>query len=306
METHFRNAWNVLQEEKRASIPEEQANEHEKFALSNRQRARDLIKYLQSVCSYDFKGKRVLDIGSAYGGFVIECAQLGAASYGIEREAELIDLALANAKDEPGYIRLIHGDVLDDKTFAETDGEPFDLIVLNDVFEHIYDSVGLFERLSGFSGPNTVIYFEIPNGNSYSAIEQEGHFFKFGLSLLEPSDWKDVVEGFNVYYRPLVFYQLHFQASGFPYLYLRLDGHLVEKASKEVRNRFAALEERISASPFGLTRLNEKLKRRFAILKQSLARDLSRDNPLELHLKYERFFWTGLATKAANPVLDKA
>ncbi len=74
-----------------------------------------------------------MDIGSAYGRLVIECAQMGAQAYRIERERELIDLALANALNETGHIKLIHSDVLDAKVTEETDRRPFDLIVLNDV-----------------------------------------------------------------------------------------------------------------------------------------------------------------------------
>src|SRR5437870_601911 len=220
MESDFKKAWDEFFGEKRAAMPKEQAEAHERFALSNRERAREFIKSLQSILGYDFRGKRILDVGSAYGGFLIESAKMGAEVCGIEINKDLFDLGRANILNEKGRITLEHGDVLERDVLENVNGLPFDLIILNDVFEHIYDCVGLLARLKKISGSNTIIYFSTPNGASYPTVDKEAHFFRFGLSLLEPANWSEVVGGFNVYYRPLLTYQLQLNAIGFPFLYL--------------------------------------------------------------------------------------
>jgi 2-polyprenyl-3-methyl-5-hydroxy-6-metoxy-1,4-benzoquinol methylase len=305
MESDFRKAWEVRFAEKRSRMTDQQAAARERFALGNRKRAREFIARCKSALQYEFAGKRVLDVGSAYGGFVIECALLGADAYGIEIEEPLHELALANAQGERGRITLLRGDILDPSLLDVSQLGAFDLVVINDVFEHVYDSVSLFRRIAELTGEGSIVYFSIPNGWSYTSIEQEGHYFHFGLSLLEPANWQAVVGGFNVYYRPLLMYQLLFQEAGFPHLYLYVDQSTAEKSPSEIQQTFQALEKRVHDSPFKQPALNEKLKHRFSILKAQLGRDLETCGALELHLKYGQYFWTGFAVRTTHPNLDQ-
>ena len=152
METDFKRAWDAYFVPRKPTLSEEQANAYEKFALCNRKRAQKFIELVQTHLRLNLIGKRVLDIGSAYGGFVICAGRMGAEAYGIEISEDLHKLAEANALNEPGYIKLINADVLDKSVLEFTGSRPFDLIIINDVFEHIYDSTALFKRISEFSG----------------------------------------------------------------------------------------------------------------------------------------------------------
>jgi 2-polyprenyl-3-methyl-5-hydroxy-6-metoxy-1,4-benzoquinol methylase len=306
MESDFKQAWNTFFATKRSAMRSEQADAHERFALTNRERARDFVKFLQFILQYDFKAKRILDVGSAYGGFLIESAKIGAEAYGIEIDQGLFDLGRANILNEDGKIVLVHGDVLEHSALKTVDDLPFDLIIVNDVFEHIYDCVSLMARIDQFSGPNSIVFFSIPNGTSYHTIDKEAHFFRFGLSLLEPADWSGVVGGFNVYYRALITYQLHLKAIGYPFLYLQIDEDSVALAQREIPHRFELLEQKINAGSFESAALNEKVKKQFCLLKQRLENDLKKENPIMLQLKYGQHFWTGFATRTANPILDSA
>lgn len=217
----------------------------------------------------------------------------------------LYKLAEENALNEQGHIKLINADILDKAVWEFTEYKPFDLIIINDVFEHIYNSTTFFKRIREFSGNYTVVYFAVPNGDSWQSIEKEGHKFIFGLTLLEPGVWSEIVGSFNIYYRPLDFYQLHFQDIGFPHLYLIVDEHLIQTAPKRVQKKFAKLGQKIKSNPFKSKFLNDKAKHQFQLLQQKLSEDLKENNPLKIHLSYDQHFWEGFAIQTINPELEK-
>lgn len=303
MESDFVQAWNAYFSSRKATLTEAQATAYERFALSNRDRARTFIDSVQSQLKLDFKNKRVLDIGSAYGGFVICCAQMGAVAYGVEILEYLHQLALANARNETGQIKLINMDILDQNILAETDNQPFDLIIIDDVFEHIYDSLALFNRIKSLSHTDTVVYFAIPNGGSWQGIENEGHKFQFGLTLLEPGAWPKELGPFSIYYRPLEFYQLYFHHIGFPHLYLMIEEDKLNTSRERVLAKFADLETKVASGPFPSDFHNEHARRKFHLLKQHLTGIIDED-PLRVHILYDQYFWQGYATQRIIPDLE--
>jgi hypothetical protein len=200
---------------------------------------------------------------------------------------------------------LIEGDILDQTMLARLGSAPFDLIILNDVFEHVYDSALLFERLAALTGPASIIYFGTPNGNSYQSIESEGHYSRPGLSLLPPSDWSSLVGLFNVYYRRFLHYQALFQSCGFPHLYLTLDMKLMGQAAQIIPSRFAALEERLSASAFdGNNALQAHAMLRLKALQREIEDAIARKDWFGLHINYGQHTWTGFATRQPHTGLQ--
>jgi len=86
---------------------------------------------------------------------------------------------------------------------------PFDLIVVNDVFEHVYDTAGLIKNLVELLSDGGLIYYKVPNGYSTRHVLSEGHKKIFGIGLLNPDYWgKFTPAPFNIYY----FREDHFNA----------------------------------------------------------------------------------------------
>ena len=85
---------------------------HMRFALSNRVRGAKVLDEVVAHTGLDLRGKRVLDVGSAYGGFVIQAAQRGAEAWGVEIGKHLHELGKLNAQGELGAIHQVHSDFL--------------------------------------------------------------------------------------------------------------------------------------------------------------------------------------------------
>ncbi|MCC7130233.1 MAG: class I SAM-dependent methyltransferase [Anaerolineae bacterium] len=304
MEEDFKQAWEVHFTPRKPDLSDEQIAAYEQFALSNRKRAAEFIKSVQADLNYTFKDKRVLDIGSAYGGFVILTAQLAAKAYGVEILQYLHDLALTNAEHEPGFIKLINMDILDEHIFSEIENRPFDLIIVNDVFEHIYTSTALFRRIRELSHHGTILYFAIPNGEAWQSIENEGHLFKFGISLLEPGAWPRDVNPFNIYYRPIEYYQLHFQYAGFRHLYIKVEENALSSCKDRIVEKFSELEQKITNGSFVTNYQNNHGRHKFELLNQRLQEILKQNDLLKLHLSFDQSFWVGYATSEINPNLE--
>src|SRR5688500_17246914 len=75
---------------------------HLRFALTSRQRGRERLDRAVSRTGLSLRGARVLDVGSAYGGFVVEAASRGAEAWGVEIVERLHELALLGARGESG------------------------------------------------------------------------------------------------------------------------------------------------------------------------------------------------------------
>jgi SAM-dependent methyltransferase len=97
-------------------------------------------------------GARLLDVGSAYGWFLDEADQAGAASVGIEPDERV-------AARSYGEVRV--------GRFPEAlvAGESFDVIAFNDVLEHIPDVRGALEACRAHLRPGGVLSVNIPTAD---------------------------------------------------------------------------------------------------------------------------------------------
>ena len=68
------------------------------FAASNRERAAWVIAQIEGKTGFTFPGRQVVDVGSAYAGFVIVAAQRGARAWGIEVSPRFYRYGELNAK----------------------------------------------------------------------------------------------------------------------------------------------------------------------------------------------------------------
>lgn len=101
------------------------------------------------------RGARILEIGSAWGWFLEAATRRGAVAHGIEPEAANVELSRAAGHSvELGFFP---SDLRDQG--------PYDLIVFNDVFEHIPDPAGLGAELERRLAPGGLLVINLPSSD---------------------------------------------------------------------------------------------------------------------------------------------
>lgn len=186
------------------------------FLIQSRDRGKRVAEYLAQEIGVNLTGLRVLDVGCGYGSFAIEFANLGAHVVGTDVNDRWLSMARANAQGESD-VPFIKCDASARQAVALlAQYAPFDLIILNDVLEHIFDTVGLAQNLSALSKPGTKIYYKVPNGMATRSVLSEGHKKIFGISLLAPDYWPYFTAyPFSIYYRRWEYFESIFSHSGF-------------------------------------------------------------------------------------------
>lgn len=127
-------------------------------------------------------GKRYLDVGCAYGGFLVAFARAGARPTGIEIDPGLLDFARALLADLDLDLPVHRMDVLD-RQAVETLGR-FEVITCNDVIEHVDDPRLGLERLVGLLDEGGALFMAIPNRHHAPFVACDGHFQHFGITAL--------------------------------------------------------------------------------------------------------------------------
>ncbi len=267
------------------------------FQINSRDRARKAIATVLDAVPLDLSRARILDVGCAYGSFAIEFAKLGAEVTGVDVSEKWLRLAEINADGEarPAFIRCDASTRSAAATLAERG--PFDLVVVNDVFEHIYDTVGLLANLSAVMQPGAFLYYKVPNGLATRNVISEGHKKKFGISLLPPDYWGAFVSApFNIYYRRKGYFDALFNQ--FNFSLARNLNDLRDKDAKttrailikDAREIREALKANPPADPQAAEYLRQACRHYFAELREDLA-GLAWP---ELFAKYRVTFWEGV------------
>jgi 2-polyprenyl-3-methyl-5-hydroxy-6-metoxy-1,4-benzoquinol methylase len=267
------------------------------FQIKSRERAIKVAQELSAVLGIDLKGKRVLDVGCAYGAFTIEFAKLGCHVVGIDVNEKWLKLAEANAQGEADceFIRCDAATYTARKLLAEAG--PFDVVIINDVFEHIYDTAALLDNLVAVMQPGAFIYYKVPNGLATRSVISEGHKKVFAISLLAPDYWQFFVTApFQIYYRREAYFSALFAEKGF------------RQIRDQVANTDPNIEHTRRAIRSDISKIKQLLKRdKFADANQySYAREACKyyiDEVMEdlekmewqvLFRKYRATFWSGM------------
>ena len=277
------------------------------FASNTRSRGLKFIESMQKEVGFDFSGAMILDIGCAYGGFCIEAARKGARAYGIDIEDGLLELAMINAEDEEidGEIHFLKidatsGDLL--KLLPRN----FDFVVVNDVFEHVYDTAKLLNNISRITADNATLYFQIPNGLCTQSIRKEGHRWIPGISIMDPSFWHyRLRQDFSIYYRRWDYYAALLSCYGFGDIGLlnfgkTFDGdraQLARHLEVEFEDIRKAISDDLERQDSIARSYREALLTRIAEIEKEMQDDLNSLSDAELCWKYLTAFWKGIAVK---------
>ncbi len=281
--------------------------QHYKFASGTNARGLKFIESMEKRTGFRFQDAKVLDIGCAYGGFCIEAARKGAQAFGIDISRKLLDLARINAKDEKagGEIRFFQADITGNDFVNLLPRRFFDLIVVNDVFEHVYDTAKMLQNVSEVTSPEAVLYFKIPNGMCSRFIRKEGHSWVPGVSVLDPSSWHHRVESFNIYYRRWDYYAALLTFFGFKDIRLlnfeKTFAGDREQLEKHLQAEFESLRTALTADLKKETALPQRYKdvlsQKLLEVQKEMRDDLKTMPDAGLCWKYLITFWEGIAVK---------
>jgi SAM-dependent methyltransferase len=188
------------------------------FALSSLERGRQAVWRMGGTGA--FFRRRVLDVGCAYGGFLVAAREAGARHVvGVDVDAGLIELARRQLADHRVAGELLVADVMD-PALVDRIGR-FDLVMCNDVIEHVVDPEACAGRLAALVAPGGRLYLEIPNGWAVDFMLSDGHYGLFGITLLGRAgaeEWWRRSYAEEVYgvehYAPLAFYLEAFSRHG--------------------------------------------------------------------------------------------
>ena len=271
------------------------------FQIQSRERARKFIEALQQRAGLNFKGMRILDVGCAYGSFTIELAKLGATVVGIDISDKWLKLAEANARDEVDA-RFFNCDASSYRAVSQLKAHgPFDLFLVNDVFEHIYDTVGLFNNINKMSAPGAHIYFKVPNGQATRHVLQEGHKKVFGISLLAPDYWSEFVGApFHIYYRRWGYFEALFKAAGFARIeFFNKNTDVDHDTTKRfIVNDVNKIRRHLKAENFENPRQLAFLRTACRYFHEEVADDLENMAWDDLFFKYRVTFWEGMLSRS--------
>jgi len=188
------------------------------FAITTNDRGRAVAALLAD--RKDLRGATYLDIGCAYGGFLIAFAERGARATGIDINSTLLGLARQNLADHDVDAPLILGDATNLSALDQLRGA-VDVATCNDVIEHVDSPPALTRTIADLLAPNGLCYLEIPNAWLPAYVQSDGHFQLFGITQLDYDDakryWEARHPGLsypNVLYFPLEEYERLFREAG--------------------------------------------------------------------------------------------
>lgn len=279
--------------------------QHYTFAATTNSRGLDTIGVFEAY-GFSMKGLRILDVGCAYGGFTIEAAKKGAYSYGVEISDALYEFAVLNHKNESfheGSCDFIKADATSTDFLNKLPHDYFDLIIVNDVFEHVYDTVLLLDNLDKVANDRGVIYFRIPNGNDFRFIAREGHTGCCGISLLAPMVWESLIptRERSIYYRQYEYYQALFSYFGFGCIIpINYPGGLKDSldAKELINTEYEGLKQTIAENEKDFPSFyGKKLQGAFEVFSRRLNYDIEQLDAPKLAWKYMTKFWGGFAQR---------
>lgn len=269
------------------------------FAITTNERGRAVVALIKP--HKELRGANYLDIGCAYGGFLVAFAEEGAHVAGIDIDPLLLALARHNLTDHHVEAPLLLGDATGNLALDKFRAS-IDVATCNDVIEHVADPAALVETIAQLLAPGGLCYFEIPNAQLPAFVLSDGHFQLFGITLLGPDDAKRYWDARQidrpsqlVQYFPLEVYERMFRSAGLSMQVLpeTLAGVSVDTVTEQH-------EQLISRSPDALETVPPDVRRMVEgeLMAYHAAYDtFPRDDEKQFLLTYGASFWKVLVTK---------
>ena len=247
-----------------------------------------------------FAGKRVLDVGCAYGGFLVAANAAGAKSVtGVDIDESLIELARKQLTDHHVEAVLAVEDVTQ-PGFPERYGT-FDIVLCNSVIEHVVDPEILVRHLAEVMAPGASVYLAIPNYLSIDMMIADGHYELFGITILdrvraeqwwEASDSPARTYGME-HYAPIDHYLDMFSRNGISLRLLNQPPDDLDTLAEEVAGKFQQFEQRLSeldSNAEGVAELQRRGAAEIATFNDLLVRYRGSENPVERSI-HARTMW---------------
>lgn len=267
------------------------------FQINSRERAKETITLLQDKLGISWQGKRVLDVGCAYAAFGIELAKIGAEVVGIDINKKWLNLGKVNALNEVD-VSLLLCDASSRKAIKQlSEYGPFDVVLINDVLEHIYDTAGLLFNLTKLMRKGGTLFFKVPNGQATRHVFLEGHKRVFGISLLPPDYWSSFVGfPFHIYYRRWEYFTAHFNQFGFRDLRIlnKNTDPSLESTQKHINADIQRIRKHLNRKNFDNAAQFQWVQKACEQYFDEVNEDLQNMPWDKLYFKYRVTFWQGL------------
>lgn len=274
------------------------------FALSANERGRKAVGIIEPIVPLE--GKRALDVGCAYGGFLVALAERGAEPMGFDIDPLLLALGEHNFRDAGRRFPTYLADITkadDVRRFIAS----FDVITCNDVIEHVTDPAIAISHVAAMLRPGGLAYFEIPNKDEVNFVLADGHYQLFGITQLDRDRAYRYYEAhapgirYGVeHYLQLYEYRELFERSGLS-MELRVDPTLirsVEAIDASLAKLRSALQAELGAVPAIIRGDVERAVGDY-LSKAEAARIASPEDQQAYRLRYGTAFWRVIARKAA-------
>ena len=284
------------------------------FAVTCNERGRRVATLLSQ--QMELRGKRYLDVGCAYGGFLVAFAEHGAEVTGFDLDSMLLGLAHYNLRDHNLTAPLQLMDATNSGLLRPLHNS-FDIITCNDVIEHVDDPRALVRNIADLLTEGGMAYFEIPNAMHPQYVLSDGHYQLFGITLL---DYAEASKYFSVlhpgrpygvrHYLKLKEYQALFAEHGLSLQLMEesVAGLSVEMIKNEAAKLRAADSDRFGNFPSSAS--TEIIENWRARIRNALAEYLAalESAPLETDQQQREFvanygpgFWRIIAQKEVQP-----
>jgi 2-polyprenyl-3-methyl-5-hydroxy-6-metoxy-1,4-benzoquinol methylase len=269
------------------------------FPMSTNRRGEELVEFLTRCIDIDLSGKRVLDVGCAYGGLSIALAKAGAKVSGIDVSAKFIKYAQANASGsaEIDFHVVDASSVAIRKLFAKGS---FDLVVINDVLEHIYDTASLVANIDWLLNDSGMVYFKVPNAHSPRFALSEGHRKIFGLTLLDPDCWFHLLpKRSSIFYRPLGHFQAIFAHYNMPQmLFVDEERVFVRFTLRKLKTQIKEIFDKARDYAYPDVQVKAYLRDGIVRFRDEYMYDTENSAEDFVKFKYGSYFFTGFAGRA--------